>query len=83
LESEAFNLAGRCYQQYHFAMNTATKLLVAMRRSPLDWRLAQLQTVARQYDIAWRHDGGSHCVLSEKTAKRCLFPRVDRSSQFT
>ena len=44
-------------------MNTAAKLLVAMRRSPLDWQIAQLQTVARQCGVAWRHDGGSHCVF--------------------
>ena len=44
-------------------MNTATKLLVAMRRSSLDWQIAQLQTVAKQHDIDWLHDGGSHCVF--------------------
>jgi hypothetical protein len=44
-------------------MNTATKLLEAMRRNPLDWRLEQLQTVARQFDIDWRHEGTSHCVF--------------------
>ena len=44
-------------------MNTATKLLVAMRRNPLDWQLSELQTVAKQRGIDWRHDGSSHCVF--------------------
>ena len=44
-------------------MNTATKLLIAMRRNPLDWQLAQLQTVARQHSVDWRHDKSSHCVF--------------------
>lgn len=44
-------------------MNTATKLLAAMRRNPLDWQLPQLQAVARHHGLAWRQDGGSHCVF--------------------
>lgn len=44
-------------------MNTAAKLLAAMRRQPQGWRLEQLQTVARQHGVDWRHDGGSHCVF--------------------
>jgi hypothetical protein len=44
-------------------MNTAAKLLIAMRNNPLDWQLAQLQTVARQHGIDWRHDGTSHRVF--------------------
>ena len=43
--------------------SAAAKLLQAMRRQPLDWRIEQLQTVARQHGIDWRHDGGSHCVF--------------------
>jgi hypothetical protein len=44
-------------------VNTAVKLLDSMRRNPRDWQLAQLQIIARQHGIAWRHDGGSHCVF--------------------
>jgi hypothetical protein len=32
-------------------MNTAAKLLEAMHHQPLDWRIEQLQTVARQHGI--------------------------------
>ena len=56
------------------AMNTATKLLVAMRRNPLDWQLAQLQTVARQHGIDWRHDGSSHCVFIRMDGKTLPVP---------
>jgi len=45
-------------------MNTATKLLDAMRNNPRDWRMAQLLTVARQFDIETRNDGGSHHVFA-------------------
>ena len=55
-------------------MNTATKLLVAMRRSPLDWQITQLQTVAKQHGIAWRHDGGSHCVFVRNDGKTLPVP---------
>ena len=45
-------------------MNTATKLLEAMRRHPVDWRIEQPQTVARKMGIAVRCEGGSHHVFS-------------------
>lgn len=45
-------------------MNTATKLLDAMHRNPLDWRIEQLQTVARQFGVSVRCEGGSHHVFS-------------------
>lgn len=44
-------------------MNAAAKLLEAMRRNPLNWRIEQLQTVARQHGLDWRHEGSSHCVF--------------------
>ena len=55
-------------------MNTATKLLVAMRRNPLDWQIAQLQTVARQNGIEWRHDGTSQCVFVRSDGNTLPFP---------
>ena len=55
-------------------MNTATKLLVAMRRNPLDWQIAQLQIVARQKGIEWRHDGTSHCVFVRLDGKTLPVP---------
>ena len=53
-------------------MNTSIKLLNAMSNNPIDWQIAQLQTVAKQYGISWRHNGGSHCVFI--TAKGHTLP---------
>ena len=44
-------------------MNTSAKLLAAMRRNPRDWQIAQLQTLARQHGVDWRHDKSSHCIF--------------------
>lgn len=55
-------------------MNAAAKLLQAMRTSPRDWTLAQLQTVARQHDIDWRHEGSSHCVFVRSDGKTLPVP---------
>ncbi len=44
-------------------MNAAAKLLVSMRRNQLDWRIGDLQVVARQNNIDWRHQKSSHCVF--------------------
>ena len=55
-------------------MNAATKLLVAMRRNSLDWQLSELQTVARQRGVDWRHDGSSHCVFIRADGKTLPVP---------
>ena len=56
------------------AMNTAMKLLAAMRRTLLDWQITQLQTVAKQHGIDWRHAGGSHCVFVRNDGKTLPVP---------
>lgn len=45
-------------------MNSATKLLDAMRRNRLDWQIDQLLTVARKHGVECRSEGGSHHVFS-------------------
>lgn len=45
-------------------MNTAAKLLEAMRGNPRDWRMSDLQTVAKKAGVACRCEGGSHHVFS-------------------
>ncbi len=45
-------------------MNATAKLLEAMRRNPLDWRIEQLQTVACKVGMSVRCEGGSHHVFS-------------------
>ncbi|MCL2297885.1 MAG: hypothetical protein FWC38_05600 [Proteobacteria bacterium] len=44
-------------------MNTAAKLFAAMQANPKDWQIEQLQTVARQHGVVWRHQGTSHCYF--------------------
>jgi hypothetical protein len=53
-------------------VNTAAKLLTAMRQSPKDWAMAKLLTVARQYDIEVRSSGGSHHIFSHPSVKDTL-----------
>jgi len=55
-------------------MNTARKLLESMRNNPRDWRLAQLQTVAKQHGLNWRQEGTSHCVFIREDGKLLSVP---------
>ena len=50
-------------------MNTAIKLLAAMRQNPNDWAMAKLLTVAKQYGMEVRSTGGSHHVLSHPSVR--------------
>ncbi|MEY3125754.1 MAG: hypothetical protein RLZZ573_2274 [Pseudomonadota bacterium] len=50
-------------------MNTATKLLNAMRQNPNDWAMAKLLTVAKQHGLEVRSTGGSHHVFSHHSVK--------------
>jgi hypothetical protein len=45
-------------------MNRRTKLLDAMRKNPRDWRIDDLMSVARQFEIECRSHGGSHHIFS-------------------
>lgn len=55
-------------------MNTAAKLLKSMQTNPRDWQLAQLQTVARQHGLDWRHEKSSHCVFIRQDGKTLPVP---------
>ena len=44
-------------------MSKAERILQKMRNNPLDWRIDDLQTVARFYGIEWRQQGTSHVVF--------------------
>ena len=55
-------------------MNSAVKLLQAMRRNQLDWQIAQLQTVARQNNVDWRHEKTSHFVFIRADGKTLPVP---------
>ena len=51
------------------AMNTAAKLLSAMRQNPHDWAMEKLLTVANQYGMEVRSTGGSHHVFSHPSVR--------------
>ncbi len=53
-------------------MNSATKMLAAMRNNPRDWTIDQLHTVARQYGVSIRSTGGSHHVFSHESVVEIL-----------
>ena len=55
-----------------FPVNTASKLLDAMRNNPRDWQIGQLQTVARKHAVACRSEGGSHHVFSHPAIAEIL-----------
>ena len=44
-------------------MTKSEKTLNKMKANPKDWRIEQLETIARQYDVAVRKTGGSHVVF--------------------
>lgn len=44
-------------------MGNKDKLLDKMRGNPRDWRIDQLETIARHYNINVRKTGGSHVVF--------------------
>ncbi|HLN23355.1 MAG TPA: hypothetical protein VK558_05155 [Patescibacteria group bacterium] len=44
-------------------MTTADKKLTAMRANPRDWRIEDLQTVARRHGLTWEQPGTSHVTF--------------------
>lgn len=34
-----------------------------MKNNPKGWRIEDCKSLADYYEIAWVHDGGSHCVF--------------------
>ena len=39
------------------------KILERMRVNPRDWRIEELQTLARRYGLTWRQPGTSHVTF--------------------
>ena len=50
-------------------MTKADKLLAKMRANPRDWRIEELEAVARRHDIDVRKTGGSHFVFLHPDAE--------------
>ena len=41
-------------------MSKQEKLLLKMHNNPNGWRIEDLQALAKEFDIEWRHNGTSH-----------------------
>lgn len=51
----------------------ASKLLIEMRRNPkADWRIEQLETVARAYEVNVRRGRGSHVIFEHPKLPEAL-----------
>ena len=51
----------------------ASKLLIQMSRNPkADWRIEQLETVARAHDVSVRRGRGSHVIFEHPKSDRAL-----------
>ena len=44
-------------------MTAADKTLASMRNNPRDWRIEDLQTVARRHGLTWEQPGTSHVTF--------------------
>ncbi len=47
-------------------MTKSEKTLSKMKSNPKDWRIEQLETVAKQYGVSIRKTGGSHVVFDHQ-----------------
>ena len=47
-------------------MTKKNKTLHKLKANPNDWRIEQLETVAKQYGVAVRKTGGSHVVFDHR-----------------
>jgi len=67
---------------YHFAVNTAAKLLDAMRNNPRDWRMAQLLTLARQFGVMVRETmvAAIMCLRTRRSLALSRFPHIAPSN---
>jgi hypothetical protein len=45
-------------------MANAGKILASMRKNAKNWRIEDLQTLAKHYDIAYRQNGTSHVFFT-------------------
>jgi hypothetical protein len=55
-------------------MSTPDKLLEKMRNNPHDWRIDELKTVARAFEIEWRQRGTSHVIFVRSDGRTLSVP---------
>jgi hypothetical protein len=55
-------------------MAGSDKTLARMRANPRDWRIEDLKTVARRYDVTWRQPGTSHVTFRAASGAKVTVP---------
>ncbi len=55
-------------------MTAAEKTLAAMRNNPRDWRIEDLQTVARRHGLTWDQPGTSHVTFRAPAGGKLTVP---------
>lgn len=53
-------------------MPSRGKVLARMRANPRDWRIEDLETLARHYGISVRKPGGSHVIFFHPASSEML-----------
>ncbi len=53
-------------------MTKSEKTLNKMKANPKDWRIEQLETIAKQYGVTVRKTGGSHVVFDHNDGVELL-----------
>ena len=75
----AKELAWYCLQYYlwdrsRHTMTSADKTLARMRENPRDWRIADLQTVAKRLGVGWEQPGTSHVTFRAPDGNKVTVP---------
>lgn len=55
-------------------MATADKTLERMRANPRDWRIADLQVVAKRHGVTWDQPGTSHLTFRASNGNKVTVP---------
>ena len=55
-------------------MSKIEKILRKMRHNPRDWRIEEIQTIAKRYKIDYRQSGTSHVTFRFKKGEKLTVP---------
>lgn len=55
-------------------MSKAQKLLDSMENNPLDWRIEQVETVAKAFGLTVHCPGGSHHIVRQANGSKVSVP---------
>lgn len=62
------------FQLWYHAMSKIEKILQKMRQNPHDWRIEDIQFIAKRYNIGYRHPGTSHVTFRFLTGEKLTVP---------